>query len=806
MVERSLSSIKRVALFGRDVLQVEYAADLNAVSEPVSRLKEVCTNEKQVIEFTEKIYEKYNFCQKYCYFSHGNDVVFALPGKYADKRPPEREFFLACKASDWGNAVRSDDWRLRELSIGNRTLLGLRIGRDALAQSFQFKFISSDGEWISPDDDTPNSQISTVGTVNFLFVPNVTGGNILRYRLQHSVPLEKSLVAKFSDGSAFPVDFTPWVSMLHSRERLGVAISENSTIFKIFAPRATSVRVAILSKKGECPEYHSLRTFGDGVWHVEIHQNLHRRYYYYQMLFDRNYNWGNAPMILDPYAKATVSSNGPGIILVVMCFRALPDKFSTPETKDLVILEAHLRDVVPRRFGCPNFLRRSTFSSVTKQLRNKNFYLRKIGVNCVELQPIQEFDYEKKEEYHWGYMSANWFSPASAYARAPDKATQIKEFQRLVSAFHEAGIAVILDVTYNHFGDSGHLYNIDSKYYFRHNRNGSFTNFSGCGNDFRTESPMAGKLVIDSLEHLLKTYNVDGFRFDLAELLGLDFLDILQKRLKSVKKTVILIAEPWSFRGNIGVSINRLPYSAWNDEYREFVKSYVLGNGNAEGLRYFLCGSLDFRSKFPSQSVNYVASHDDRGWVDNITENPHNDGSAPTENDRRRTRLSAAILMMSIGIPMIAEGQDFLSSKYGANNTYNRGDLNILNYGLIKTNRSTHEYFKKFIQFRLSRHGKILRLSDVPEKTYFKFFHAATKSACALMYNADKTFKSATLIFAINPHFEEATIDFQGFDLRRCRVLANEGKFFTFSRKFRDKFVGGALILPPMSCRLYSIV
>ena len=96
-------------------------------------------------------------------------------------------------------------------------------------------------------------------------------------------------------------------------------------------------------------------------------------------------------------------------------------------------------------------------------------------------------------------------------------------------------------------------------------------------------------LDMTSLEHILRTYNVDGFCFDLAELLGIDFLSEIQEKLRS------LITEPWSFRENIDVSMNHLNYSVWNDEYREFIKSYVLENGNSEGMRYFLCGGIDHR-------------------------------------------------------------------------------------------------------------------------------------------------------------------------------------------------------------------
>ncbi|MDR1433318.1 MAG: hypothetical protein LBI61_03210 [Puniceicoccales bacterium] len=783
---------------------MEYSTDLGSDFDAAKHIGGILLNGKKSIDFSAEVFENFSFGERYCYFSHGDCIIFMAPMRCIDFSDGAKEIFLACKESDWRNANKSDRWKLREMSVDGHVFVGLRMRRDALKASFPFKFISSDGEWLSPDDDCPNCQISSLGTANFLYNPNLTGGNVLQYHLYGKISLCDELVVEFCGTPPVRANFSRWIASLRSDARLGATASENSTIFRVFAPRAANVRVAIFSKKEKCPAYYSLAPAPCGIWHAEVCKDLRSHYYYYQFLFGKSDNWATAATVLDPYAKAATSSAGPGIILPQKNFTKLRDKFATPNSKDLVILEMHLRDVLQRAPRSMSPGKRLNFCDLEKYLKKRDCYLRTLGVNCVELQPIQEFDYVKKGEYHWGYMPANWFSPASAYAKRPENATQVSEFKKLVRAFHRAGIAVILDVVYNHFGDSGHLKNIDDEYYFRHSEGGNFTNFSGCGNDFRTESYMARKLVIDSLEHLIKTYNVDGFRFDLAELLGIDFLNVLQKRLKNVKKSVVLVTEPWSFRGNIGVSMKRSQYSVWNDEYRDFVRNYVLGNGNSDAIRYFLCGGLDFRSGFPGQSVNYVASHDDRGWVDSITENSHNDGGAPTENDRRRTRLSAAILMMSIGVPMLTAGQDFLASKRGVSNTYNRGDLNALDYDLLRKHRTTHEYFRRLIAFRLSKSGEVLRLENVPDRTYFRFFSSQANSACALMYNANGALGRNKFIFAVNPHLDEATVNFRNFDLRRCRVLANGDKFFTFSRKFYDRFANGTLVLPPLSCRIYA--
>jgi pullulanase/glycogen debranching enzyme len=174
---------------------------------------------------------------------------------------------------------------------------------------------------------------------------------------------------------------------------------------------------------------------------------------------------------------------------------------------------------------------------------------------------------------------------------------------------------------------------------------------------------MIWKLIIDTLEHFVRINDVDGFRFDLAELVGLEFLDEVLIRLQKIKPSIIMIAEPWSFRGYVGHDIRRTKLIGWNDEYREFIKDYVLGNGNCEGLTYFMEGSLKFRSQFPAQSVNYLSSHDDFCWINRITENANHDASNPTLVDIRRTHMALAILLLSLGIPMLSEGMELLHSK-----------------------------------------------------------------------------------------------------------------------------------------------
>ena len=133
---------------------------------------------------------------------------------------------------------------------------------------------------------------------------------------------------------------------------------------------------------------------------------------------------------------------------------------------------------------------------------------------------VHEFDARTKEQYHWGYMPVNFFSPASVYSSSSKNDASLSEFTQLVDAFHDAGMAVVLDVVYNHIGIPQHLINLDREIYCSTDSSGDLTNHSGCGNDLRCESEPVKKLIIDSLVYWVEVFDVDGFRFDLGELLG----------------------------------------------------------------------------------------------------------------------------------------------------------------------------------------------------------------------------------------------------------------------------------------------
>jgi pullulanase/glycogen debranching enzyme len=365
-------------------------------------------------------------------------------------------------------------------------------------------------------------------------------------------------------------------------------------------------------------------------------------------------------------------------------------------------------------------------------------------------------------------------------------------------------MAVVLDVVFNHVGEPAHLMAVDRLYYFEQDAEGKLANWSGCGNDLRARSAMAKRLIIDSCLHLIEAFGIDGFRFDLAELIGVDVLREIETALKRVKPGVILIAEPWSFRGHIVGVMRDTGWTSWNDGYRDFMREYVRGNGAPARMEYFLKGSPWYFAKWPAQTVNYTESHDDRAWLDVISENPNFDGFVPTSRDRRRTHLMAALLFMSIGVPMIAAGQDFLRSKHGVNNTYQRGDLNALDYRRLYRYLGTHTYFADWIAFRTSERGRVLRHFARASDGFFQFFFLQNSNALAAIYNADLSQGNTRLLFGVNPTEADAFINIGDATAELpWRQLANHERFFAANGPGATEPVESELFVPSLGCGLW---
>ncbi len=798
---------------------IELVEDWRAGSPPALTL-----GDGSVAFATLKRAPEYAFGLKSGYFVNDAEELFffVLLADHPELDPAKDAVYVAGDFNGWQEAVGREEWCLVPGAVDGEPAL-LWSGRATrLEGRHAFKFVTGQHQWLPVPADVSNAARDDQGNVNLGFDAARTGRHIFKFTLAAPLDLSRSWQITCSGDNASGVILRPggFFYELQTGLPLGALVQGNETTFRIFAPRAQKMELCVCADLAaqDSPHRYALTRRAEpggvlgtdlrwnGAWEIELEQNLHGWFYWYSVTGPADAFGTFLPeqRVLDPYARATVGREGPGIVLSREWMGRGDRSFKTPAWQDLIVAEAHVRDLAAQAPIQASDEERLGFAGLTKWVESPEFYLQRLGVNAIELQPVQEFDNRTREEYHWGYMTNNFFAPESSYSLKPAAASGVRELQALVAALHRRGLAVILDVVYNHVGEPAHLMFLDKLYYFEVDGNGQLANWSGCGNDLRCRSAMTQRLIIDSLIHLIEVYGVDGFRFDLAELIGFEALQHIERALKRVKPDVVLIAEPWSFRGHIAGQLRETGYASWNDGYRDFIRDYVRGSGAPGQFEYYLKGSPWYFAKWPAQTVNYTESHDDRTWIDMITENAEYNGQGPTSNDRRRTHLMAAILFASVGVPMLAAGQDFLRSKQGVKNTYQRGDLNALDYRRLYRFRGTHAYFADWIAFRRGELGRLLRHYSRPSEGFFRFLSRPDSPACAAVYNADHSQGRHRLLFAVNPTTADVSIPLDAPVVSgHWRQLADADRFYALDGSGVSQPVEAELFLPALGCGLW---
>ena len=631
------------------------------------------------------------------YVKSGNSLQFEfVPNSCPRESNLDNRFYLASEINGWSNVIGNPEWLLKPDNHDSSVMkfnmdwnLATEIGE------FPFKFVSDLGKWYEPLEFIPSVEKNILGTKNFIFSPQRSGKDILAFDIVTGPGNE---------------NLDQWLSFSPTG-KFGYSKSDQGAVFRVFAPRVKKVDLLLFSNQQEChKEIHPMNRMEDGSWVVNLPFCCEGKHYKYQVENVTNARKKDSfyKEIVDPYSRATTSRDGTGIAITVE--PANPSSnFTPPPMEKLVILETHLRDLLAYAKLPLTKQQRLEFNGLTKWLKAKDCYLTRLGVNAVELQPIHDFDARNKDEYHWGYMPVNLFAPASSYASNPNDGSVICEFRQLITAFHDQGLAVIVDVVYNHFGVPNHLSVLDRELYLSTDENGKLTNNSGCGNDLNALSGASRKLIIDSLKSMVENYSIDGFRFDLGELLGFELLSEIESELHRDFPHIILIAEPWSFRGRLPDDMSETRYSLWSDQCREKLFNFVSGKGHEADIIDLLKGGLDKQNQYPWQSVNYLESHDDYTLIDRLCSPEEWNNGAPPEDAINRAKLAIGLLLLCPGIPMLASGQDYLRSKNGVRNTYKRPDLNALDYDKLSILEYIHVWIKDFIRFRMSELGSLVR-------------------------------------------------------------------------------------------------
>jgi glycogen operon protein len=485
------------------------------------------------------------------------------------------------------------------------------------------------------------------------------------------------------------------------------------------------------------------------------------------------HRFDKSKILLDPYAKLIVGRDVWGkqpnwdslyqyrARVVLADFDWENDMPLETPVNDLIVYEMHVRN-----FTCgaaSGVKHRGTFAGIVEKIP----YLLELGVNCVELMPIHEFD--EFENYRpspvdghplynlWGYSNVGFFAPKAAYASSGRFSMQVDELKNLVKRLHANGIEVILDVVFNHTaeGDQRGPYisyrGIDNKTYYMLTPDGSYYNFSGCGNTLNCNNPNVRDMIVESLRYWVTDYHIDGFRFDLAAILGRDQNGNPMSNpplLESLAHDPILgktklIAEAWDAGGlyQVGSFPSWGRWAEWNGKFRDSIRRFLKSDPNVLGdVKERIIGSPDLyasQKRGIKASVNFVTAHDGFTLMDLVSYNDkHNEANGednrdgenhnnswncgwegptddPAINRLRHQQVKNAItmLMVSQGIPMVLSGDEMGNSQQGNNNAYCQdNEIAWLDWNDLDRNADIFRYFKQIIKFR--RLHKVLRYDD----------------------------------------------------------------------------------------------
>ncbi|XJS10066.1 type I pullulanase [Aerococcaceae bacterium WGS1372] len=467
----------------------------------------------------------------------------------------------------------------------------------------------------------------------------------------------------------------------------------------------------------------------DRIFKTTLQGDQHGLTYRYRLtFFDSRVNYS-----VDPYAKA-VTVNGQRSVVVDLS-RTNPDNWGErmPAMEDLsqsIIYELHLRDfTIDEDSGVTHkgkFL--GAFEENTSNSNNSPTgldYLTMLGVTHVEFLPL--FDYrtvdeteEEPKDYNWGYDPQNYGAPEGSYSsNAYDPFIRIKEMKQMIQAFHDKGLRVIMDVVYNH------VYQVEDHsfhktvpgYFFRYNDSGQFTNGTGVGNDTASERYMMRKYIVDSVTYWAKEYHIDGFRFDLMGIHDTETMNQVRQALDEIDSSILLFGEGWDLytplshnkvaNHNNAVFMPRI--GQFNDGLREALK----GNDFDASARGFINGAWHMEQKLvqnilagvdfgsyndPLQVIQYVEAHDNFTLYDRLKAA---DPFLDEEIIIKRHELATSIILLSQGIPFIHAGQEFLRTKKGVRDSYNKPDkINKIDWKRQDKYSDSVEFIRNVIRLR----------------------------------------------------------------------------------------------------------
>ncbi|MDD2240911.1 MAG: alpha-amylase family glycosyl hydrolase [Kiritimatiellae bacterium] len=748
-IELPPAMIQRAAIDGARLIRVFFRKSLPAGITPVATVDPAVP-----VAWTEVVTEMADARQTGYLFAEGLVTFLFDPAAYGLELPTNTQVVVAGNFNGWDSGGGNPQWvlepgRLPGTWEGSVQLEGMRLPPGE--KELLFKFVLNGREWLLPPTNAPNALPDGKGSVNLKLDLFRTGGAEIRIHTEDPLDLTQTYVVRL-DGigpSPLGVEATPdgVFDEFYSDKPMGVTLDKERgiTTYRLFAPRARNAWLNFFDgpmavkwkptfqRLPPTEEYRMWKDPADGVWEISTRGLDTGRFYGFRVdgPFGEGESFDALNVVGDPYGRA--AANADGLTIVVdpeetnRWFRGWTDQdWKTPAPQDVMIYECHVRGMTVHPSSRAPAPLRGTYAGLTGTLGKGTGldHLKDLGVNTIELLPVNEFS-ESTDPYNWGYATVYYFAPESSYATEPEAGSAYFELKQLVNDLHNEGFAVVLDVVYNHVGGPNIFVTIDRKYYFRLNPDLSFSNHSACGNDLKTEAPMLRKLIVDNIRYFMEEFHVDGFRLDLAELIDMQTMLAIRDAALAINPHAILISEPWSpGRGENKYQLRETRWSAWNNDFRYAAKDFARGRGNREWLAEGLFGSVNTWARNPLQPVNYLESHDDMAFMDEISSNPGHDGRRLRDEDVARNRLAATLLFTALGKPMIYEGQEFLRSKWGIVNTYNRGDaVNAVRWADRERPLAKQAlgWYRGLMQLRRSKEGAAFRVAQRPPRHYYRW-------------------------------------------------------------------------------------
>ena len=616
----------------------------------------------------------------------------------------------------------------------------------------------------------------------------------------------------------------------------GATVIPGGVNFSIQSHKATSCELLLFHREAEEP--FAVLPFPDnyriGFCYSMIVFGLDIEEFEYAYRLDGPYDekmglrFDRTKVLLDPYARAVTGQShwghknnpqhGYRARVVHSNFDWGQQRHTSIPMEDLIIYELHVRGYT--KDASSGVKHPGTFDG----LKEKIPYLKGLGVNAVELMPVFEFDEMRDARLidenllldFWGYNPVSFFAPNTSYSSSKEYNREGMELKSLIKELHDQNMEVILDVVFNHtaegneFGPSFSFKGFDNQIYYMLTPDGHYYNFSGCGNTLNCNHPVVQNMILDCLRYWVIEYRVDGFRFDLASILGRneDGTPLHQPPLlrslafDSILGNVKLIAEAWDAGGlyQVGSFPSWKRWAEWNGRYRDDMRRFLKGDDFlSQAAARRITGSPDlydpvFRGR--NASVNFLTCHDGftlydlysynekhneaNGWGNTDGADDNNSWNCGVEGDttdpsvlalRRKMMMNAcAVLMCSRGTPMFLAGDEFADTRYGNNNPYCQDNLiSWLDWSLLEKNRALYEFFRYMIHFRkahacirkdlepsylgfpsMSLHGLTPWKPDLPESSH---------TACVLFSGYDDSLHKEDLVFlAVNTHWCSAAL------------------------------------------------